>query len=159
MATAHADDDKDFLARGRWSASHHPFTAPMQQDVGKLYAGEIASVRGQHYDLVLNGVEIGGGSVRIHDAAMQDYVFSNVLQLTENEKASFAHLLHALKCGAPPHGGIALGFDRLMAILCGTETIRDVIAFPKTGAGTDALFKSPSAVGDAVLAQYGIKAS
>lgn len=152
-----ADDDKGFLAKGRWSSSHHPFTAPMWQDIEKLYGGDTASVRGQHYDLVLNGVEIGGGSVRVHDPAMQEFIFDKVLELSATEKASFEHLLHALRCGAPPHGGIALGFDRLMAILCGTQTIRDVIAFPKTGAGTDTFFKSPSAVSDDVLAQYGIK--
>ncbi|THH11539.1 hypothetical protein EW145_g594 [Phellinidium pouzarii] len=152
-----ADDDKDFLAKGRWSSTHHPFTAPMWQDVEKLHNGDFASIRGQHYDLVLNGVEIGGGSVRIHDPNMQEHIFTDVLQLTETEKASFNHLLHALRCGAPPHGGIALGFDRIMAMLCGTDTIRDVIAFPKTGAGTDAFFKSPSTVNDDVLAQYGIK--
>ncbi|KAJ3485049.1 hypothetical protein NLI96_g5243 [Meripilus lineatus] len=104
-----ADEDKEFLAHGRWSSSHHPFTAPMWQDVQKMHEGRIGEVRGQHYDLVLNGVEIGGGSVRVHDAAMQEYIFSNVLQLNETEKSSFNHLLHALKCGAPPHGGIALG--------------------------------------------------
>ncbi|KAI5120915.1 hypothetical protein M0805_002895 [Coniferiporia weirii] len=152
-----SDDDKSFLAKGRWSSTHHPFTAPMWQDVEKLFNGDISSIRGQHYDLVLNGVEIGGGSVRVHDPAMQEHIFTNVLQLTEAEKGSFGHLLHALRCGAPPHGGIALGFDRLMAMLCGTQTIRDVIAFPKTGTGTDTFFKSPSAVSEDVLAQYGIK--
>ncbi|KAF9816310.1 hypothetical protein IEO21_04175 [Rhodonia placenta] len=153
-----ADPDKDFLAHGRWSSSHHPFTAPMWQDIGKMYKGKIAEIRGQHYDLVLNGVEIGGGSVRVHDADMQDYIFSKILQLDEQEKASFDHLLHALRCGAPPHGGFAYGFDRLMAILCKTESIRDVIAFPKTGAGTDLLFKSPAPASKDVLAQYGIRA-
>ncbi|KDQ64820.1 hypothetical protein JAAARDRAFT_145968 [Jaapia argillacea MUCL 33604] len=154
----HADEDKDFLAHGRWSSSHHPFTAPMWQDIEAMYSGRIASVRGQHYDLVLNGVEIGGGSVRVHDPVMQEYIFSNVLQLDDKEKASFDHLLHALKCGAPPHGGIALGFDRLMSILCKTPSIRDVIAFPKTSAGTDPLFKSPAPVNKEVLYQYGIQA-
>ncbi|KII95787.1 hypothetical protein PLICRDRAFT_34734 [Plicaturopsis crispa FD-325 SS-3] len=152
-----ADADKDFLAHGRWSSSHHPFTAPMWEDIEAMYNGHVETVRGQHYDLVLNGVEIGGGSVRVHDAAMQEYIFSNVLQLDDTEKASFNHLLHALKCGAPPHGGIALGFDRLMAILCKTQSIRDVIAFPKTGAGTDLLFQSPASVESKVLEQYGIK--
>ncbi|KAG5646419.1 hypothetical protein DXG03_003469 [Asterophora parasitica] len=104
-----ADSDKDFLAKGRWSSSHHPFTAPMWQDIDAMYRGDVESVRGQHYDLVLNGMEIGGGSVRVHDAAMQDYIFTHVLQLNEAEKAPFQHLLHALQCGAPPHGGIALG--------------------------------------------------
>ncbi|TFK56061.1 aspartyl-tRNA synthetase [Heliocybe sulcata] len=152
-----ADEDKEFLAHGRWSSSHHPFTAPMWQDVPAMYAGQIATVRGQHYDLVLNGVEIGGGSVRVHDPAMQEYIFSDILQLDSTEQASFDHLLHALKCGAPPHGGMALGFDRLMAILCKTQSIRDVIAFPKRGSGTDMLFKSPAPVPKSVLYQYGIQ--
>ncbi|KAL1946671.1 hypothetical protein VTO73DRAFT_14775 [Trametes versicolor] len=152
-----ADEDKDFLAHGRWSSSHHPFTAPMWEDIEKMHAGQIEEVRGQHYDLVLNGVEIGGGSVRVHDAAMQDYIFANILQLDEKEKSSFNHLLHALRCGAPPHGGFAFGFDRLMAILCKTTSIRDVIAFPKTAAGTDLLFKSPSPCTAEVLAQYALR--
>ncbi|KAI0663087.1 hypothetical protein C8Q70DRAFT_491509 [Cubamyces menziesii] len=152
-----ADEDKEFLAHGRWSSSHHPFTAPMFEDIEKMYSGQIEEVRGQHYDLVLNGVEIGGGSVRVHDAAMQEYIFANILQLDEKEKSSFNHLLHALRCGAPPHGGFAFGFDRLMAILCKTASIRDVIAFPKTAAGTDLLFKSPSPSTSEVLAQYALK--
>ncbi|GLB33583.1 putative tRNA synthetases class II (D, K and N) [Lyophyllum shimeji] len=152
-----ADADKDFLARGRWSSSHHPFTAPMWQDIEAMYRGNIESVRGQHYDLVLNGVEIGGGSVRVHDAAMQDYIFTHVLQLSETEKAPFQHLLHALQCGAPPHGGIALGFDRLMAMLCNTQSIRDVIAFPKASTGADLLFKSPAPIDNEVLHEYGIQ--
>ncbi|TFK27070.1 aspartyl-tRNA synthetase [Coprinopsis marcescibilis] len=153
----HDDSDKDFLAQGRWSSSHHPFTAPMWQDIDALYKGDIEHVRGQHYDLVLNGVEIGGGSVRIHDADMQDRIFTQVLQLSDREKAPFNHLLQALRCGAPPHGGIALGFDRLMAILCETPSIRDVIAFPKTSGGTDLLFRSPASVDEKTLVQYGIQ--
>ncbi|PIL36817.1 hypothetical protein GSI_00507 [Ganoderma sinense ZZ0214-1] len=152
-----ADADKEFLAHGRWSSSHHPFTAPMHEDVEKLYAGQIEEVRGQHYDLVCNGVEVGGGSVRVHDAAMQEYIFSKVLQLDGKEKTSFNHLLHALRCGAPPHGGFAFGFDRLMAMLCKTASIKDVIAFPKTAAGTDLLFKSPSPSTAEVLAQYALQ--
>ncbi|KAJ7781480.1 tRNA synthetases class II-domain-containing protein [Mycena metata] len=152
-----SDGDKEFLARGRWSSTHHPFTAPMWQDIEALYSGDVAGVRGQHYDLVLNGVEIGGGSVRVHDADMQDHIFTNILQLSEQEKTPFSQLLHALRCGAPPHGGIALGFDRLMTILCKTQSIRDVIAFPKTSVGTDMLFKSPAPVSEKVLEQYGIQ--
>ncbi|KAI9510444.1 tRNA synthetases class II-domain-containing protein [Russula earlei] len=151
------DAEKDFIAKGRWISTHHPFTAPAWQDVQALYDGRISEIRGQHYDLVLNGVEIGGGSVRVHDPLMQECIFSEVLQLDEQEKASFSHLLHALKCGAPPHGGFALGFDRLMAILCNASSIRDVIAFPKTSAGTDALLKSPAPVHSDVLRQYGIQ--
>ncbi|KAG6855063.1 hypothetical protein C0991_005992 [Blastosporella zonata] len=152
-----ADADKEFLAKGRWSSSHHPFTAPMWQDIDAMYRGEVESVRGQHYDLVLNGVEIGGGSVRVHDAAMQEFIFTHVLKLDETEKEPFQHLLHALQCGAPPHGGIALGFDRMMAMLCKTQSIRDVIAFPKTSTGTDLLFRSPAPIGKEVLIEYGIK--
>ncbi|KAI6164917.1 tRNA synthetases class II-domain-containing protein [Pisolithus thermaeus] len=158
-----ADPDKNFLAHGRWSSTHHPFTAPMWQDIEAMYAGRdkpgmhLSYVRGQHYDLVLNGVEIGGGSVRVHDAGHARYILTQVLQLTDSEKSTFEHLLHALRCGAPPHGGIALGFDRLMSILCKTASIRDVIAFPKTGAGTDPLFKSPATVAANVLHQYGIQ--
>jgi len=151
-----ADVDKDFLARGRWSSTHHPFTAPIWEDIDALYRRDIEVVRAQHYDLVLNGVEIGGGSVRIHDAEMQDYIFTNILELEDQEKAPFDHLLHALRCGAPPHGGIALGLDRIMAMLCGSQSIRDVIAFPKTGTGTDLLFKSPAPVKRDVLEQYNI---
>ncbi|TFK76130.1 hypothetical protein BDN72DRAFT_810172 [Pluteus cervinus] len=151
------DQDKEFLAKGRWSSTHHPFTAPVWQDIEAMYNGELASVRGQHYDLVLNGVEIGGGSVRIHDAPMQNYIFTEILKLDEKERAPFNQLLHALQCGAPPHGGIALGFDRLMAMLCKTQSIRDVIAFPKSGTGTDLLFKSPAPVPLTTLEQYGIQ--
>ncbi|KAG8929871.1 hypothetical protein FRC02_004965 [Tulasnella sp. 418] len=151
------DEDKDFIAKGRYSSSHHPFTAPMWQDIPLLKEGRFEAVRGQHYDLVLNGVEVAGGSVRIHDPVLQEYIMKSVLQLTDSEMASFDHLLHALKCGAPPHGGIAIGFDRLMSILCNTKSIRDVIAFPKTGGGTDPVFKSPSAIDDEVLKAYGLR--
>lgn len=152
-----ADAEKDAFAKGRWSSTHHPFTAPAWQDVQALYDGRISEVRGQHYDLVLNGVEIGGGSVRVHDAMMQEFIFAEVLRLDEHEKSSFNHLLHALRCGAPPHGGIALGFDRMVAILCNASSIRDVIAFPKTSAGTDALLKSPAPIHKDILNQYGIR--
>ncbi|ETS61543.1 hypothetical protein PaG_04293 [Moesziomyces aphidis] len=150
-----ADDDKNQLASlssttsaPRWQSSHHPFTAPVAEDIHLLTrdAQDIAKVRGQHYDLVLNGQEIGGGSVRIHSAKLQQTVFQHVLKLDSAEQARFAHLIHALDCGAPPHGGIALGFDRLMAILCDTDTIRDVIAFPKQSSGIDPLFASPAPI-------------
>lgn len=116
-------------------------------------------VRGQHYDLVLNGAEIGGGSVRIHDAALQKYVMRDVLKLDKDEMSRFAHLLSALECGAPPHGGIAIGFDRLISILADAPSIRDVIAFPKTGTGADPVFKSPSTSTDSVLREYGLRAA
>ncbi|KAJ9111255.1 hypothetical protein QFC22_006555 [Naganishia vaughanmartiniae] len=134
----HSDEDKDLMAKGRWSSSHHPFTAPMYEDLENLRSGKENLVRGQHYDLVLNGMEIGGGSVRIHDAKLQEYIFREVLELEEHEIERFGHLLQALKFGAPPHGGIAL-------------------AFPKTAGGYDPVFKSPSQGPDAAtLRQYGL---
>ncbi|KAF9563691.1 aspartyl-tRNA synthetase [Agrocybe pediades] len=151
------DADKEHLAHGRWSSSHHPFTAPMWEDVEAMYRGEVEKIRGQHYDLVLNGMEIGGGSVRVHDAVMQDHIFTNILKLTDQEKSPFKQLIHALQCGAPPHGGIALGLDRIVSILCKTQSIRDVIAFPKTSSGSDLLFKSPAPVNTEVLEQYGLE--
>ena len=167
----HADTEKDEAARGRWSSSHHPFTAPVADDIPVLLRAldekneslretAIGSIHGQHYDLVLNGQEIGGGSVRIHDPVLQEQVFRRVLQLTDEETQRFSHLLKALRCGAPPHAGIALGFDRLMAILCDRQSIRDVIAFPKSTSGTDPLFGSPAALSeetgqtDALLVPY-----
>ncbi|CAE6434487.1 unnamed protein product [Rhizoctonia solani] len=151
-----ADGDKEFLAKGRLSSSHHPFTAPMAEDVEKLLNGKAREVRGQHYDLVLNGIEIGGGSVRVHDPALQKFIFEQVLQLTSTEIGTFSHLLAALSAGAPPHGGLAIGFDRLVAVLCNATSIRDVIAFPKTAGGTDALFKSPNRVDQEILAGLGL---
>ncbi|KAG9084289.1 hypothetical protein FRC06_004134, partial [Ceratobasidium sp. 370] len=150
------ESDKEFLARGRLSSSHHPFTAPMTEDVEKLMTGRAREVRGQHYDLVLNGIEIGGGSVRVHDPTLQRFIFEQVLQLSPAETASFDHLLSALSTGAPPHGGLAIGFDRLIAVLCEATSIRDVIAFPKTAGGTDPLFKSPGRVESEVLRGLGL---
>ncbi|KAK8845377.1 hypothetical protein IAR55_006090 [Kwoniella newhampshirensis] len=151
-----ADEDKSFLAHGRYSSTHHPFTAPMWEDLKDLKEGKVQGVRGQHYDLVLDGQEVGGGSVRIHDVELQEWVMKEVLQLDRGEMARFDHLLKALRCGAPPHGGIALGFDRLVAILAGAKSIRDVIAFPKTGSGIDPVFRSPSVSSDEVLKEYAL---
>ncbi|PWY98386.1 hypothetical protein BCV70DRAFT_232932 [Testicularia cyperi] len=160
-----ADDDKNALSAlssgnaesRRWQSSHHPFTAPLAEDVDLLLSSSptldndaIARIRGQHYDLVLNGQEIGGGSVRIHAKHVQETVFEHVLKLDADERARFGHLIHALDCGAPPHAGIALGFDRLMAILCNTVSIRDVIAFPKQANGYDPLFGSPAPLPETV---------
>ena len=132
--------------QNRWYSTHHPFTAPVAEDVALLKT-DPKKVRGQHYDVVVNGVELGGGSIRIHQPDVQKTVFEEVLQIPPEEtQLRFGYMLEAFKYGAPPHGGIALGFDRLIAILCGTPSIRDVIAFPKTAKGTCLMTDSPSAV-------------
>jgi aspartyl-tRNA synthetase len=132
--------------QNRWYSSHHPFTAPVTEDIPMLKT-DPKKVRGQHYDVVVNGVELGGGSIRIHQPDVQKTIFEEVLQIPPEEtKLRFGYMLEAFRYGAPPHGGIALGFDRLCAILCGTPSIRDVIAFPKTAKGTDLMTESPTAV-------------
>jgi aspartyl-tRNA synthetase len=130
----------------RWYSSHHPFTAPLPEDI-PLLRSDPRRVRGQHYDIVVNGVELGGGSIRIHQPELQKLVFEEVLGLPADlVKARFGYMLEAFRYGAPPHGGIALGFDRLVALLCGTASIRDVIAFPKTAKGTCLMTESPGPV-------------
>ena len=130
----------------RWYSSHHPFTSPVAEDVPNL-TDDPKSVRGQHYDIVVNGVELGGGSIRIHQPDVQKKVFEDVLQLSpEITQARFVYMLKAFKFGCPPHGGIALGFDRLIALLCGADSIRDVVAFPKTAKGSCLMTESPAAV-------------
>ncbi len=132
--------------QNRWYSSHHPFTAPVTEDI-PLLKTDPKKVRGQHYDIVVNGVELGGGSIRIHQPDVQKTVFEEVLQIPPDMvKARFGYLLEAFRYGAPPHGGIALGFDRLIAILCNTPSIRDVIAFPKTAKGTCLMTDSPGSV-------------
>ncbi|HTD66382.1 MAG TPA: aspartate--tRNA ligase [Candidatus Limnocylindria bacterium] len=132
--------------QNRWYSSHHPFTAPVAEDI-PLLKTDPKKVRGQHYDIVVNGVELGGGSIRIHQPDVQKTIFEELLQIPPDEtKLRFGYMLEAFRYGAPPHGGIALGFDRLCAILCGTTSIRDVIAFPKTAKGVDLMTDSPSTV-------------
>jgi len=132
--------------QNRWYSSHHPFTAPVTEDI-PLLKTEPKKVRGQHYDIVVNGVELGGGSIRIHQPDVQKTIFEEILKIPPDlVKARFGYMLEAFRYGAPPHGGIALGFDRLIAILCGTQSIRDVIAFPKTAKGTDLMTDSPAHV-------------
>jgi len=130
----------------RWYSSHHPFTAPVAEDI-PLLQSDPKKVRGQHYDIVVNGVELGGGSIRIHQPDVQKTIFEDILAIPPDEtKLRFGYMLEAFKYGAPPHGGIALGFDRLIAILCGTPSIRDVIAFPKTAKGVCLMTDSPAPV-------------
>ena len=130
----------------RWYSSHHPFTAPVAEDVPFL-TSDPKKVRGQHYDIVVNGVELGGGSIRIHQPQLQKTIFEEILAIPPDmTQARFGYMLEAFRYGAPPHGGIALGFDRMIAILCGTSSIRDVIAFPKTAKGTCLMTDSPGVV-------------
>ena len=135
----------------RFVASHHPFTAPVEEDVPLLDSNPEA-VRGQHYDLVLNGVELGGGSIRIHQPALQRKIFEDVLQLPGDVVESrFGYMLRAFEYGAPPHGGIAFGLDRMVAILAGRSSIRDVIAFPKNQKGQEMMTGSPGEASDRQL--------
>ncbi len=132
--------------QGRFVATHHPFTSPVPEDIA-LLDSDPKAVRGQHYDLVLNGMELGGGSIRIHQPALQEKVFKDVLKIPDDVVQSrFGYMLKAFRYGAPPHGGIAFGLDRMVALLCGTTSIRDVIAFPKTQRGQDLMAQSPTPV-------------
>ncbi|MDX1952663.1 MAG: aspartate--tRNA ligase [Verrucomicrobiota bacterium] len=132
--------------QNRWYSSHHPFTAPVSEDIPLLKA-DPKKVRGQHYDIVVNGTELGGGSIRIHQPDVQKTIFEEILQIPPDMvQARFGYMLEAFRYGCPPHGGIALGFDRLIAILCGTPSIRDVIAFPKTAKAADLMTDSPAPV-------------
>ena len=141
----------------RYLSTHHPFTAPVPEDV-PLLATDPTKVHGQHYDIVLNGVELGGGSIRIHQPDVQKKVFEEVLKIPPDVAQSrFGYMLQAFRYGAPPHGGIALGFDRLLAILCGTSNIRDVIAFPKTAKAVDLMTNSPAEVEPKQLRDLHIK--
>ncbi|ATY63340.1 aspartyl-tRNA synthetase [Cordyceps militaris] len=139
------------------AASHHPFTAPLSENDLQLLFTNPLDAKSAAYDLVLNGVEIGGGSVRNHVADVQDFIMRDVLQMTDKRIADFSHLFEVLRAGCPPHAGFALGFDRMVALLTDTSTVRDVIAFPKTMKGEDAFVKSPSKITDEQLAPYGLQ--
>jgi aspartyl-tRNA synthetase len=130
----------------RYLSAHHPFTAPVEEDE-PLLATDPAKVRGQHYDIVLNGVELGGGSIRIHNPAVQKRVFEEVLRIPQDlVESRFGYMLKAFSYGAPPHGGIALGFDRVVAMLAGRSSIRDILAFPKNQNGRDLMADCPGPV-------------
>lgn len=141
---------------GRWHAMHHPFTSPKPEDM-ELLATNPGKVRANAYDMVLNGNEIGGGSIRIHDKATQQLMFKYLGFTEEEARNQFGFLMDAFQFGAPPHGGLAFGLDRLVAILGGQETIRDFIAFPKNNSGRDVMIDAPSAIDDTQLKELHIK--
>jgi aspartyl-tRNA synthetase len=141
---------------GRWYSMHHPFTSPHDEDWDKLES-QPGEVRAKAYDLVLNGSEIGGGSVRIHDAALQGRIFSRLGITEEEARLRFGFFLEALEYGTPPHGGIALGLDRIVAILAGETSIREVIAFPKTASAVDLMASAPSTVDAKQLRELHLK--
>jgi len=141
---------------GRWESEHHPFTAPRDEDVPLLDTAP-EKVHGRHYDVVCNGYEIGGGSLRIHTAELQRKVFRLLGYSDEEIDDRFGHMLEAFEYGAPPHGGIALGLDRIVMLLAGEETIREVIAFPKNQNAVDLTFNAPSAVSEEQLAELHLR--
>jgi aspartyl-tRNA synthetase len=141
---------------GRWDSVHHPFTAPRPEDLEGI-EGDPGGALSQAYDVVVNGLEIGGGSIRIHDRAVQERVFALIGLDAEEAEARFGFLLRALRLGAPPHGGIAFGLDRIVMLLAGAASIRDVIAFPKTATGADPLTGAPAPVDAAQLREVGLR--
>ncbi len=144
-------------AENKWNAVHHPFTRPHPDDLPLLDEKRYGEMRAEAYDVVLNGVEIGGGSIRIHEPELQAKMFG-VLGITEAQQQSqFGHLLRAFRLGAPPHGGIALGLDRLVMLVCGEQSIREVMAFPKNNRGQDLMSQSPSEVDPKQLRELGVR--
>jgi aspartyl-tRNA synthetase len=141
----------------KWNAVHHPFTRPKAEDMPLLDAKKFGELRAEAYDVVLNGVEIGGGSIRIHEPELQEKMFELLGINTQDRQALFGHLLRALRLGAPPHGGIALGLDRLVMLICGEQSIREVIAFPKNNRGMDLMTNSPAEIDPRQLRDLSLK--
>jgi len=141
----------------KWNAMHHPFTRPKTEDMPLFEAKKFPDVRAEAYDIVLNGVEIGGGSMRIYEPELQDRMFEALGISSEDRQSQFGHLLRALRLGAPPHGGIALGLDRLVMLVCGEDSIRDVMAFPKNNRGMDLMSNSPAEVDPRQLRDLSLK--
>jgi len=165
----HSGSDLDFLwvtdfpllqwsaEENKWNAVHHPFTRPKAEDMPLLEAKKFAEIRAEAYDVVLNGVEIGGGSMRIFESELQEKMFEVLGVSAQDRQSQFGHLLRALRLGAPPHGGIALGLDRLVMLICGEQSIREVMAFPKNNRGMDLMTQSPADVDPRQLRDLGIK--
>jgi aspartyl-tRNA synthetase len=141
---------------GRWNAAHHPFTSPHEQDMDKLLS-DPGAVRALAYDVVLNGTELGSGSIRIHRQDIQKQIFRGLGMTDEEAKSRFGFFLEALEYGTPPHGGIALGLDRIVMILAGADSLREVIPFPKTAKAVDMMVDAPTPVSEAQLKELGIK--
>jgi len=141
----------------KWNAMHHPFTRPKAEDMPLFEAKKFPEVRAEAYDIVLNGVEIGGGSMRIYEPELQEKMFAALGISPEARESQFGHLLRALRLGAPPHGGIAPGLDRIVMLICGEQGIRDVMAFPKNNRGIDLMTQSPAEVDPKQLRDLGIK--
>ena len=140
----------------RYHAMHHPFTSPKKEDI-KLLDTDPGKVRANAYDLAMNGVELGGGSIRIHDKSLQALMFKHLGFTDEEAKKQFGFLMDAFEFGAPPHGGIAFGLDRLVATMGGSDSIRDYIAFPKNNAGRDVMIDAPATIDDVQLKELGLK--
>ncbi len=139
-------------------STHHPFTAPLDEDISLLESSnldDLLKIRGLHYDVVVNGVELGGGSIRVHNYELQRKIFEK-LNFPYEGIQQFNHLLEALKYGCPPHGGIALGLDRMISLLCNATSLREVIAFPKTQSGNELLTNSPSEITKQELTEFGL---
>ena len=146
----------------RFHAMHHPFTSPKKADEGRMLTGDhdtMKSLKADAYDLVINGVEIGGGSIRIHDRELQSKNFDLLGFSKEEAEAQFGFLLGAFEYGAPPHGGIAFGFDRLCAVMNGVNSIRDFIAFPKNNQGRDMMIDGPSPIADEQYDELALKST
>jgi aspartyl-tRNA synthetase len=141
----------------KWNAMHHPFTRPKAEDMPLLDAKKFSEIRADAYDVVLNGVELGGGSIRIYEPDLQEKMFEALGISAEDQQSKFGHLLRALRLGGPPHGGIALGLDRLIMLIAGEQSIRDVMAFPKNNRAMDLMSSSPAEVDPRQLRELGIK--
>jgi aspartyl-tRNA synthetase len=142
----------------RWFAMHHPFTSPWPEDIAKLSdPSKYGEIRANAYDMVINGVEVGGGSIRIFDRDLQAKMFETLGFTKEEAQEQFGFLMNAFEYGAPPHGGIAFGFDRLCSLFGGADSIRDFIAFPKNNSGRDVMIDSPSVIDEKQLKELNIK--